>query len=473
MTLRVLGCMAGFLLASAASAVPQQAPAGRAGSIERDLQGLSAPEFADRQAAVKRLEALIADQVKQRAQIQEILNTLQNELARQQQALLMVTDEEAKSRVAGLLELERGLSGWTIQVMSEPPERRRALLAWGLSPEAGPILAKAYAHGRRTRLEGIRQLAKLDAPGAAWTLAELINDPDGAIRASAMAAAWTARPNPDIVGALWHRAVSGPLVLSERGGVTRMSLGIDDEEAFSLKVDFPESDPLHFPLDDDAGEYLDALLAGSVLVHLKSPLVEERIRRLVADRASAGKSLALPDDLDWTLVTHRLVEAYNIKEALPLLAAEALSEETEELAGSVNGRAFAYSPRTIAIGVLCKLIGKDPGDFQLLRVRDPDLHGWMWALDQDPQNALFNGGNGDPPDGPPVRAFYKWWKEHHKQYGILEEPPAAGVPPEPRPGRGRGNRGGGGGGGGGGRRGAVEPQIEPDTPDEPGDAGRG
>ena len=33
-----------------------------------------------------------------------------------------------------------------------------------------------------------------------------------------------------------------------------------------------------------------------------------------------------------------------------------------------------------------------------------------------------------------MRAFYTWWKEHHGEYGVKEEPSTAGLP---RPGRGR------------------------------------
>jgi hypothetical protein len=165
--------------------------------------------------------------------------------------------------------------------------------------------------------------------------------------------------------------------------------------------------------------------------------VEQRIRSLVADRIKAGKTLASEEDMDWTLATHWLVETYGIKEAIPVLADEALSQQTDEMNGSMNGRPFMYSPRTMAVGVLCKLIGKDPGDFGLIRGHDSgELRGWMWALDQDPQNNVVG-----PPDGAVVRAFFKWWKEHHLEYGVKGEPSGAGVPPEPRPGRGRGRGG--------------------------------
>ena len=34
-------------------------------------------------------------------------------------------------QISGLLEMERGIAGWAVQVMGEPVERRKALLNWG------------------------------------------------------------------------------------------------------------------------------------------------------------------------------------------------------------------------------------------------------------------------------------------------------------------------------------------------------
>src|SRR5207244_566596 len=72
-------------------------------------------------------------------------------------------------------------------------------------------------------------------------------------------------------------------------------------------------------------------------------------------------------DPDWTLVTHRLVETYGVKEAVPLLAAEALGTETDEMGGDMNGRPFMWSRRTMAMGALCKLVGKEGGGWGVYR----------------------------------------------------------------------------------------------------------
>jgi hypothetical protein len=409
-----------------------------AAAVDREVKGLSAEQYPERQAAAKRLERLLADQIHQRAEVQEIVDLLLKDLQQQQRAMAMVTDQEAQAKIGGLLELERGLAGWTAQAMAEPLDRRKTLLDWGLGPEGAPAVALAYAQNRARRLEGIKTLGKLDAPGAGWTLSRLINDNDAAIRAAAMAAAWTRDPKAqgadDIVAALWHRAVSGPLDLAEQ---ERVRPRMHDEEApRRIKVDFPEGDPMEFEITDDPTSYEDAILAGDVLVHLHSPLVGERIKALVVDRQKAGKNLILREDPDWTLVAHRLAEAYDVKEAVPMLALEALNRETDEMAGEVNGRPYTWSPRTLAVGVLCKLLGQEPANFALIRVRETaDLRGWTWGTDVPLPG--MGGGMPGQQDGAVVRAFYKWWKEHHAEYGVKEEPSAAGVPQERRP-RGRG-----------------------------------
>ncbi len=423
---------------------PATAPAGAVGTvIQREVQGLSAEAFADREAALKRLQGLVAEQLKQRAQIQEVLNAFQLDLVKQQHALAMVSDEEAQAQIAGLLDMERGLSGWTIQTMSEPAERRKILLDWGLTKENAPALARAYSDSLRIRLDGIKQLAKVTGDGADWSLGRMINDKEAAVRAAAMAVCWARKPNPDIINALWFRAVTGPLARDNSNGPMGMmggrmgmfasdigDLGMGGQN--TVKVDFPGGDPMEFDDSSDANEFTDSQLASDVLVHLNSPLVGDKVKALVEERAKAGKSLSLANDPEWTLVSHRLVETYAVKESIPLLANEALGSDSEQMGGDMNGRSFMWSRRTMAIGTLSKLIAKDPADFDLIKAHDSgNPRGWMWAVDVNPQ--VMMGGNGDA-DGAAVRAFYAFWKDHHAEYGVKETPSNASVPPVPQPG---------------------------------------
>jgi hypothetical protein len=412
--------------------------------VEREVKGLSSESFPEREAALKRLQTLVAEQLKQRAAVQEVLATFQADLVQQQRALAMVSDEEAQAQIAGLLEMERGLTAWTIQTMAEPLERRQTLLAWGLTKDNGPTLARAYSGSLRVRLDGIKQIAKSNDEGASWTLARLINDRETAIRAAAMAASWSRKPNSDVVNALWFRAVTGPLarennmngpvgIMEGRMGVGMVMEAMAMNGNGMIKVDFPGGDPMEFDDSGEGNEFFDALLASAVLVHLDSPLVAEKVKALVDERAKAGKSLCQPTDPDWTLVSHRLVETYSVKEAVPILAQEALGIETEEMGGDMNGRPFMWSRRTIAIGTLAKLIGKDPADFDLIRARDMgNPRGWMWAVDVNPQ-AMMNG-NGEN-DLVAVKAFYAFWKDHHAEFGVKEVPSNAAVSQPARPNR--------------------------------------
>jgi hypothetical protein len=436
--------LAASLLTSAAAAqdkpaAPLANPAPPAANIDREIKGFNSENFADREAALKRLQTLVADQIKQRVAIQEVLTAFQTDLLRQQQALAMVTEEEAQAQMAGLLEMERGLAGWTIQTMDETPDRRKPLLAWGLTRENGPILARAYAQRLRTRLDGIKQLAKSDADGANWTLARLVNDRLSAVRAATMALCWSRQPSDDIVNALWFRAVTGPLARNDIPGMPAGTLEANGAPELAgetiamgggmrenaIKVDFPGGEPMEFDDSNDSAEFFDALLASDVLVHLNSPLVAGKVKTLVAERAKAGKTLCHSQDLDWTLVAHRLVETYMVKDAIPVLAVEALSADSEDLGGDMNGRPFMWSPRTMAIGTLAKLIDKDPADFDLIRARNTgDARGWMWAVDVNPQQ--MNNGNGDA-DLKVVKAFYAFWKDHHAEYGVKDAPSSAAV----------------------------------------------
>ncbi|HVT79069.1 MAG TPA: hypothetical protein VHM90_00315 [Phycisphaerae bacterium] len=387
------------------------------GAVSREVKGLTSEDFPERQAALARLKTLVAGQLKQRAEIQEVLSALQADLAKQQQALAMVSaDEEAMAQISGLLEMERGLAGWTIQTMAEPLEKRTALLNWGLTKERADILARCYGQSKRTRIQAIKDLAKMEDEGASWTLAKLINDPETPVRAQAMASAWSRKPTVPVVDALWYRAVAGPLTVAGREG--RMMRAMEDSG--NIKIDFPgTSDPMEFGEDDESAGFFDSQLAGAVLVHLNSDLVAEKMKALLAERVKQNKTLALMEDPDWTLVTHWLVETYKIKEAVPVLAMEAFSDNTEQMGGDMNGREFMWTGRTMAIGTLCTLIGKEPGDFGLFKARNMgETKDWMWAVD-----ANLNAGGGGQPDAAAVRGFYTFWQQHHAEYGVKEEPP--------------------------------------------------
>jgi len=64
----------------------------------------------------------------------------------------------------------------------------------------------------------------------------------------------------------------------------RMETG---EDRASLKVDFPEGDPMEFSTEEDAGAYTDAILAGDVLIPFKVA-AGRRAREGAGDGARQG-----------------------------------------------------------------------------------------------------------------------------------------------------------------------------------------
>ncbi len=418
--------------------------------IEKETQGLAAPDYADREKALERLRGLIGEQTKQRAQIQAVMDALSADLEKQEKALALVGDSEAEARVAGLLEMERGIAGFAAQTMGEPADLRKKLLDWGLSAQMSPVVARVYGDKVRVRVDGVAELAKTEARGAGgagqpagkdaeagqaeavnfsgvdWTLAKLINDREEAVRGAAMAACWDHKPSAVLVAALWYRAVEGPL---EHGNSAPMGADMDDGPgaAQTFKVDFPGGDPLQFGDDASGADFDDGHLACDVLIHFDSGSVRDQVKAFVAQRIKTGKDLGGSFDTNWTLTTHRLVEAYGVKEAIPLLASEAVGTQSDE----VGGDAFSWTPRTLAIGILAKMTGQDANDFQLIHVRNPeDMRAWIWAVQTPPFNMRAGGpGGGEQPvDGAAVLAFYKWWKDHHAEYGVKEAPSTAGLP---------------------------------------------
>ena len=137
-------------------------PSAIGSAVSKEVKGLTSDDFPERQAALAHLKTLVADQLKQRAQIQDVLLALQTDLAKQQQALAMVSnDEEAQAQISGLLEMERGLAGWTMQTMSEPLEKRTGTAELGphqrTCRRSGPEFCPKQTHPHPGR-EGNREV---------------------------------------------------------------------------------------------------------------------------------------------------------------------------------------------------------------------------------------------------------------------------------------------------------------------------
>ncbi|HVX83591.1 MAG TPA: hypothetical protein VH253_02120 [Phycisphaerae bacterium] len=348
------------------------------------VHDLSSEDFSQRQHAAARIGELLRQQLKLRAQTQAAIDDLQHELADQIRALGMVTDEEARQRVDGLLATEAALAQWTAQAMAAPADKRPALLDWGLSNKNAPILAKAFSTDPAQRIAGIAALGKLPGPFADWTLARLLAARQSWVRDAAMAAAWDRTPTPEIVNLLWRRAIP------------------PDENADSpddqptLKIPFPDHDPIEVPAEDDDSD--DQELALLLLRHMHSPLVADHINAVIAQR------LKKPTDDDDTSL-HRLAETYKLKQAIPLLARDALGD----VRGRSEGNHTMATNRTSAIGALCTILALDLETFDL---SPSDDNSYAWKTDNDN-------------DARPVLKFFDWWRVHASEYGAKapDDPP--------------------------------------------------
>jgi hypothetical protein len=351
------GIAAVALLAApvAAADVPATGKAEGAAAVEGALRDLTAEDFGLREQAARRLQALLAEQLKQRAAVEEVVGQLQAELLRQERALGMMRDDEARQRTAGLLAMEQALAAWTQDAMTAPNQRRQQLLEWGLSAKVAPLLARTYSKHRREQIAAIIELGKLDGPGADWTLARLLNERESWVRAAAVAALWNRPLTPEIAAALWYRAVEGP----EREQEAQRIAEDTDTAASPLEINIPDHDPVEVPPDED--DFSDRDLLVDLLVHLQSPLVAEKVEALV-DRRTKKEA---PLGEGWE---HRLVEAYKIKTAVPLLARVATGEIEQNSGRSEGGQVMTGTNRTSAAGALATIVGIDPAEWNLRHV---------------------------------------------------------------------------------------------------------
>jgi hypothetical protein len=364
-------------------------------AVEGAVRDLTAEDYGVRERAAKRLEGLLAEQIKQRAAVQEVVGQLQAELERQVRALGMVKDEEARQRMGGLVEMERGLAGWASQAMTAPAELRGKLIEWGVSKEVAPVVARAYGRNRAQQLAAIKELGKMEGPGADWTLARLINERESWVRAAAMAAVWDRKATDEVVQAVWYRGVEG----TERE-LQRDQQETNGQEAESLTVEFPEHEPI--TIDQEEEDFSDRELAIAVLAHLQSPLVESRLKIFLA-KQEKRENPALEDAWE-----HRLLEAYKVKEAVPLLAKVALGDVRENNSrGMGAGTMLMATNRTSAVGAVAVIVGLDPADFELHADRQEQITWWV---------------EGQRGDTAAVMKFFDWWRVHYKEYGVKEEP---------------------------------------------------
>jgi hypothetical protein len=396
-------CLAQAPVLSAA----EPASATQPGGLKSALTELTSDDFTARENAVKTLRALIVEQTRQQVQVQQVMEQLQESLGQQVKQLAVVQDPEAHSRSAGLLEMQASLTRWALDVMTLPLEHRKAILDWGFTTEAAPVLTRIYSRHTAQQRVGIKELGKLQGDGADWTLAELIRSRDDNLSVPAMAAAYDRPPTDGVIEALWQRAIEAHV---QTAGAAEPAP--PDEDA---AVDFPEvKDPINVKGEQDLPADDNADLATIVLLHYNTPRVAQRLTRFIDQNCKDRQLITLFSENDILRGWCRLVEKYHVKEAIPALAELVFSADDRGENGDVNGLKYWTSTRTEAIGTIATLTGQHADDYKLNRMNgDTNEHLAMWVIDNEEAQKTA------------TEKFRAWWKDHHKEYGVEQMPATA------------------------------------------------
>ena len=95
------------------------------------LRQLSAEDYQTRQDAVQKLQLAMTRHFQQLVQMQELMLKIQDNLAAQLQDIRQTPAPDKDPRAASLMEFNQALSRWAIDTLSQPADRREALLQWG------------------------------------------------------------------------------------------------------------------------------------------------------------------------------------------------------------------------------------------------------------------------------------------------------------------------------------------------------
>lgn len=365
--------------------------------LQQTLDDLAANDFAARQRAADKLRDLLAAQLRQQADLQQLVDQLTAALADDLKLLGRTVDPEARPRVAGLLDIQHGLLLFTLKALHSPTDECKELLNWGYAPGHVAIVARVYSRHVKTRLEGIKDLKNHPDPGVDRLLACLVDDEEEAVRAQALAVAWECKPSAPLVEALWQRAV------------TRLESDEAGELQEEFEIAFPgRSDTLTFSHEIDSAN--DSTLAADVLAHWQAPETADRLRRLLQERMKSPQ-LTLPDSDLWIDNVRHLAVAHKLKEAIPFFARLVLQPRDRGNESADNGVKYYWTPRTDALGALLQIADMPADDYQLSRHPNPsDESQSLWAASTEAAESAA------------VQRFHTWWKAHYQQYGGIKPP---------------------------------------------------
>lgn len=426
-----LSSAADLLLSPPASSPTTTAPtpqAAAAAAFNEAVTGLTAEDFTAREKASKKLQNILAQQLKAQAELQDTVNQLTDALAAQMKVLGATNDPETRARVAGILEIQKGLVYWTAEVLEAPVKQRHALLEWGCGGKVAPVLGKLYGRDRRQRVAAVQELAKLPSECVDWLFARLLEKDDStAVCVQVLACLWDRKPATLPLAAMYKLALPAQSSLPDNMQEAVPLPGRGQPE--QITIQFPDHPvALQFPDAGDSGDYIGEIapLTVRVLMHVADDRVARHLEEILKWQLKEEHLTNLPRPQDWQQNFHHLLGAYKIKAAIPYLAAVANGPRLDTMMGETNNVKHFWTNRTDALGTILEIIGAPPEEYHLIRgLTAGESVGELWGVDTEAQEQAT------------MELFHIWWKKHYKEYGVTKAPadlpPAAGQPGVPVP----------------------------------------
>jgi len=373
--------------------------------ITAALDGLSSRDAAKRAAALEQLAHVIEQNNRDASMLMNIAGQFKANSVRNLTSLLATQDLEARALIASLMNFQEALSRFLLVAAEETEPRREMLIHWGLSPEGAKVLAVAFSSDSSTRVDAAHMVVGIDGQAADWVLARLIDDAEREVSLTAINAAWDREPSPDVVDALWQKAVEYPLTQY------RINMGMGSGIAPRVAVLHGRTIQLDGYDYSLAMRMMDGDVATDLLVAYKSDVVEKKITDFM-DSLAIMKSN--PNMHPFQMLSsyngsqglnfERLLMAYRPKAAVVYLVGVVASNfNNDGWEQMMNNQMYRCSTRVDALGILAKLTDQDKDDFNLARVPQWGNR-WMLAgtLDNEEKAA---------------RKMLNWWKIHYKDYG--------------------------------------------------------
>jgi hypothetical protein len=412
-------CALTAAVAAGGNLVRGQAAAGGAGGtgaatlspeFAAAFEKLASSDAAEREKAITALQQLYVGRMRQTIAMQEVMLRVQQDLAAQLRLLTgrMGPEADADTRAAGLLDFNQAVARWASDVMALPADERKAMLAWGTNDAVMPLIGQLYGRDVDTRLQAVKDLAKLQGATAQvnWMLLQLLNDPERAVSLTAMDVLYYRPPDAAIITALWNRATAQAQANLRNVGRPSRYRSITVGER-SLQV-----------YDNEQANYqrnnTDVDIAADLLVKFKDPQVGEKLDELFVE---LGRTMTNANDSRWRVVTpnygggqvfSKLIDAYQPKEAVRFFARvlEQTTQDGNDSTMPINGQPekVRMSSRIEAAVMLLRATGQNMEEYGLVRMPN-----------YTPERYALKGGVAE--EQAMVKKLQEWWKTHAKDFG--------------------------------------------------------